>query len=96
MNDSSSAPAERPSARRQFGLVLVVATLAVVLLAVAYVQWRQYRLLDNTAQFQNDGLGWSFSQLETEHLRLRNEMQKALDNTRPFDAVVVQLLTKMS
>ena len=91
MNDSSSAPGERPSARRQFGLVLVVATLAVVLLAVAYVQWRQYRLLDNTAQFQNDGLGWSFSQLETEHLRLRNEMQKALDDTRPFDAVVVQL-----
>jgi two-component system, sensor histidine kinase len=90
MNDGST-PAERPSARRQFGLVLVVATLAVVLLAVAYVQWRQYRLLDNTAQFQNDGLGWSFSQLETEHLRLRNEMQKALDDAQPFDAASVQL-----
>ncbi len=87
----SSAPAERPSARRQLGLALVVATLAVVLLAVAYVQWRQYKLLDNTAQFQNDGLGWSFSQLETEHLRLRNEMQKALDDTQPFDAAAVQL-----
>jgi signal transduction histidine kinase/CheY-like chemotaxis protein len=92
MNDSDgSTPAERPSARRQFALVLVVATLAVVLLAVAYVQWRQYQLLDNTAQFQNDGLGWSFSQLETEHLRLRNEMQKALDETQPFDAASVQL-----
>jgi signal transduction histidine kinase/DNA-binding response OmpR family regulator len=90
MNDSST-PAERPSARRQFGLVLVVATLAVVLLAVAYVQWRQYKLLENTAQFQNDGLGWSFSQLETEHLRLRNEMQKALDDSQPFDTAAVQL-----
>ena len=89
--NSSGTPAERPSARRQLGLALVVATLAVVLLAVAYVQWRQYKLLDNTAQFQNDGLGWSFSQLETEHLRLRNEMQKALDETQPFDAAAVQL-----
>ena len=89
--NGSSAPAKRPSARRQLALALVVATLAVVLLAVAYVQWRQYKLLDSTAQFQNDGLGWSFSQLETEHLRLRNEMQKALDDTRPFDAAAVQL-----
>jgi len=55
------------------------------------VQWRQYKLLDNTAQFQNDGLGWSFSQLETEHLRLRNEMQKALDDSQAFDAAAVQL-----
>jgi len=81
-----SAPDER-----RFWLALVVATLAVVLLAVAYVQWRQYKLLDNTAQFQNDGLGWSFSQLETEHLRLRNEMQKALDASQPFDGAAVQL-----
>ncbi len=91
MNGSSNTPAERPSARRQFALVLVVSTLAVVLLAVAYVQWRQYKLLDNTAQYQNDGLGWSFSQLEIEHLRLRNEMQKALDESQPFDTAALQL-----
>ena len=89
--NSSGTPAEPHAPRSQLWLALVVATLAVVLLAVAYVQWRQYKLLDNTAQFQNDGLGWSFSQLETEHLRLRNEMQKALDDTRPFDAAAVQL-----
>ena len=88
---SHSAPGEHYSARRRLGLALVVATLAVVLLAVAYVQWRQYKLLDNTAQFQNDGLGWSFWQLETEHLRLRNEMQKALDESQPFDAASLQL-----
>jgi two-component system, sensor histidine kinase len=89
--NSSGTPAEPHAPRSQLWLALVVATLAVVLLAVAYVQWRQYKLLDNTAQFQNDGLGWSFSQLETEHLRLRNEMQKALDDTQPFDAAAVQL-----
>ena len=88
---STNAPTEpRPLPRRAW-LVAVVAALALVLLAVAYVQWRQYKLLDNTAQFQNDGLGWSFSQLETEHLRLRNQMQKALDESRPFDADTLQL-----
>ena len=87
---SGPAPAEQRLPRRLW-LVIVGAALVVVLLAVAYVQWRQYKLLDNTAQFQHDGLGWSFSQLETEHLRLRNEMQKALDDSRPFDAAAVQL-----
>ena len=85
------APAEHWPLPRRLWLVMVVAALVVVLLAVAYVQWRQYRLLDNTTQYQNDGLGWSFSQLETEHLRLRNEMQKALDESQPFDAAAVQL-----
>ena len=84
-------PAEPRPLPRRLWLVMVVAALVVVLLAVAYVQWRQYRLLDNTTQYQNDGLGWSFSQLETEHLRLRNEMQKALDESQPFDAAAVQL-----
>ncbi|MDP3823436.1 MAG: ATP-binding protein [Burkholderiales bacterium] len=84
-------PAEHRPLPRRLWLVMVVAALVVVLLAVAYVQWRQYRLLDNTTQYQNDGLGWSFSQLETEHLRLRNEMQKALDESLPFDAEAVQL-----
>ena len=88
---STNPPTEpRPLPRRAW-LVAVVAALALVLLAVAYVQWRQYRLLDDTARFQNDGLGWSFSQLETEHLRLRNQMQKALDESRPFDADTLQL-----
>ena len=89
MNPGS--PAEHRPLPRRLWLMMVVFTLAVVLLAVAYVQWRQYKLLDSTAQFQNDGLGWSFSQLETEHLRLRNEMQKALDDSQPFDAASVQL-----
>src|SRR5207237_2518868 len=51
-------------------------------LGTAYVQWPQYDLLDATTQFQNDALGWSFFQLEAEHLRLRNELQQALAEER--------------
>jgi len=61
---------------RRVWLFAVVGVLTLVVLAVAYVQWRQYKLLDTAAHFQNDALGWSFSQLETEQLRLANEMQR--------------------
>jgi signal transduction histidine kinase/CheY-like chemotaxis protein/HPt (histidine-containing phosphotransfer) domain-containing protein len=62
---------------RRVWLALMGLALALGLLGTAYVQWRQYDLLSGTTQYQNDALGWSFSQLETEHLRLRNEMQRA-------------------
>jgi signal transduction histidine kinase/CheY-like chemotaxis protein len=63
---------------RRFALPLIGVALALALMAAAYVQWSQYRLLDGTTHFQNDALGWSFFQLEAEHLRLRNDMQLAL------------------
>lgn len=63
---------------RRIGLTAIGIALALALLGAAYVQWRQYRLLDGTTQFQNDALGWSFFQLEAEHLRLRNDMQLAV------------------
>ena len=56
-------------------LLAVVGVLALVLVAVVYVQWRQYRLLDSAMHYQNEGLGWSFAQLETEELRLRHQLQ---------------------
>ncbi|MFL6663895.1 MAG: histidine kinase dimerization/phospho-acceptor domain-containing protein, partial [Rhizobacter sp.] len=74
---SSAAAAARDRARR-YWLALIGAALALALIGAAYVQWQQYRLLDGTTQFQNDALGWSFFQLEAEHLRLRNEMQQAV------------------
>ncbi|HJV62575.1 MAG TPA: ATP-binding protein [Albitalea sp.] len=74
----------RPGERlRRRWMALIGAALVAALLGTAYVQWRQYDLLDSTTQFQNDALGWSFYQLEAEHLRLRNEMQRAL---APADA----------
>ena len=64
--------------------------MRLVLIAVAYVQWRQYQLLDAASHFQNDALGWSFSQLETEQLRLRNQVQSSLHAPEP-DRNAVQL-----
>jgi signal transduction histidine kinase len=75
-------------------LFAVIAVLGLVVLAVAYVQWRQYKLLDTASHFQNDALGWSFSQLETEQLRLRNQMQTSLQgglNPPPPDREALQL-----
>jgi signal transduction histidine kinase/DNA-binding response OmpR family regulator len=63
---------------RRGWLVMLATTLVLALLAAAYVQWRQYNLLDSSVHYQNDALGWSFFQLETEHLRLRNQMHEAL------------------
>jgi two-component system, sensor histidine kinase len=74
-------PAAPPSARdrvRRMWLTLIGLALGLALIGTAYVQWRQYELLDGTVQFQNDALGWSFFQLEAEHLRLRNDVQQAI------------------
>ena len=65
---SAHAP---PSAR--LWVRLLGAALLLVVVAVGTVQWRQYRLFDGLTHYQNDGLGWSFAQLETEQLRLRRE-----------------------
>ena len=82
--DSGSAP-------RRAWLFVMVGVLSIVVLAVAYVQWRQYKLLDTAAHFQNDALGWSFSQLETEQLRLTNEMQRYIADPQHGGSDKVQL-----
>ena len=76
---------------RRVWLFAVIGVLALVVLAVAYVQWRQYKLLDTASHFQNDALGWSFSQLETEQLRLHNEMQRFVVDPQHAGADKVQL-----
>ncbi|MBS0446098.1 MAG: response regulator [Proteobacteria bacterium] len=88
MSLASGKPARRP---RRFWLAMVGAALVAVLLGVAYVQWREAELLEVSSNLQNDALGWSFSQLETEHLRLRNQMQLALADGEPIDAEAIQL-----
>ena len=71
--------ASRTQAQRAL-LFMVVGVLVLVLAGVAYVQWRQYRLLDSAAHFQNEGLGWSFGQLETEELRLRHQLHLYIED----------------
>ena len=82
---AASAPPQRS------WLFAVVAVLVLVLLAVGYVQWRQYELLDTASRYQNDALGWSFSQLETEQLRLRNQMHVYVNDPREPEAEKVRL-----
>ena len=86
----SASPHARDRVRRIW-LTFVGASLALVLLGAAYVQWRQYELLDGTAQYQNDALGWSFFQLETENLRLRSEIQQAITDGRTTKPDSLQL-----
>ncbi|MEO6407829.1 MAG: histidine kinase dimerization/phospho-acceptor domain-containing protein, partial [Burkholderiaceae bacterium] len=50
-----------------------------------------YRLFDGLTHYQNDALGWSFAQLETEQLRLRNQVQIELDESVPSDPKLLQL-----
>ena len=83
--------ADRGAQPRRVWLFAVISVLALVVLAVAYVQWRQYKLLDTASHYQNDALGWSFSQLETEQLRLRSELQRYLADPQHQGADKVQL-----
>ena len=76
---------------RRAGIALLGVTLALALAGAVFVQWRQYKLLDRTVHFQNDALGWSFFQLEAEHLRLRNELQIAAVDLEHADLAGLQL-----
>jgi hypothetical protein len=89
VSDAHDAPLERQPRRAL--LLAIGAILVLVLLAVGYVQWRQYKLLDAASHFQNDALGWSFAQLETEQLRLRNELQLYVSDPLQHPADKVQL-----
>ena len=55
--------------------LLLVATL----LAAAFVQVRQYALLNMTVQYQDDYLVLSLYQVEIEYLRLREQLQRERD-----------------
>jgi two-component system, sensor histidine kinase len=90
MTEGAATELGAPPPQRSW-LFAVVAILVGVLLAVGYVQWRQYKLLDTAGHFQNDALGWSFSQLETEQLRLRNQLQLYAEDPQQQSADKVQM-----
>ncbi len=60
-----------------FGLIGLL--LLATLLAAAFVQARQYTLLNLTVQSQDDYLVLSLQQMETEYLRLREQLRKDAD-----------------
>jgi two-component system, sensor histidine kinase len=66
-----TAGTTRPGRRRTALSALLGLLLVVALVAVAWVQVRQHRLLDSTVRYQDDYLQISVYQLQSEFLRLR-------------------------
>ena len=60
-----------------FGLIGLL--LLATLLAAVFVQARQYTLLNQTVQYQDDYLVLNLQQMETEYLRLREQLRKDAD-----------------
>jgi len=67
------------AARRRWRLVMagISLVLILVLAAAAWLQARQYQLLNGTRRYQDDYLVWSLFQFETEYLKLRLALEQA-------------------
>ena len=82
-------PAARPWPLRRWRHGTLVSVIGLVLMlalaAVAYVQSRQFQLLNLSVQYQDDYLTVSLYQLETEYLRLRAAWKEAQDEDRPLE-----------
>ena len=67
------------AARRRWRwmLALMGSSLVLALLAVGWLQWRQYELLNGTRRYQDDYLVWSLFQYESEFLKLRLALEQA-------------------
>jgi len=63
--------------RQRALLAATIALLALALAGAAWIQARQYRLLDATAQYQDDYMQVSLNQLNAEFLRLRAAVRAA-------------------
>ncbi len=72
-------------------LGLVGFGLLVALLAVALVQTRQFALLSKAVQSGDDSTVLSVHQVETEHLRLREQWLRAADEREPLDVATLKL-----
>ncbi|UXH76399.1 ATP-binding protein [Roseateles amylovorans] len=65
--------------RRRWRLLMTSMSLFLVLalVGVAWLQARQYQLLNGTRRYQDDYLVWSLFQFETEYLKLRLALEQA-------------------
>jgi signal transduction histidine kinase/DNA-binding NarL/FixJ family response regulator/HPt (histidine-containing phosphotransfer) domain-containing protein len=68
------------------GLVLAFA-------AIGWVQWRQVSLLSGTVRYEGDNLVWSFFQVESEFLQLRDMLREA--QMEPADPVRAEVTERV-
>ena len=86
-------PVRRSGALRRQNRWLLATGIGLVLAftAIAWVQWRQVVLLSATVRHEGDNLVWSFFQLESEFLQLRELLREAQARPGPgFDETVRQ------
>jgi two-component system, sensor histidine kinase len=74
MTDLDTLPAPQPPHAKRW-LWIIVTVLMAAFATVATVQWRQLRLLDASVIYEGDNIVWSFFQLESEYLKLRNTLR---------------------
>ena len=88
----AGAPQNAALPRQRTVLTASIVLLALALAAAAWVQVRQYRLLDASAQYQDDYMQVSLNQLNTEFLRLRAAVHAARsDGLNPPSRAALQL-----
>jgi two-component system, sensor histidine kinase len=85
--------AQRPSRhawQRPSGWLLATGIgLVMAFAAIGWVQWRQVSLLSGTVRYEGDNLVWSFFQVESEFLQLRDLLREA--RIEPADPVRAEL-----
>ena len=74
-----------PAAHRRHDhwLAAIAAVLAIAMATVVWIQFRQMRLLDGEVRYEGDNLVWSFYQLESEYLLLRDQLREGVRRPAP-------------
>jgi signal transduction histidine kinase/DNA-binding NarL/FixJ family response regulator len=85
------APAAASRSRTRGWMALLGGLLVVAMIAVAWLQARQYALLNLTVQYQDDYFVLSLFQVETEYLRLRTAWHESLADGEAIEREPLQL-----
>ena len=88
MTEDLGFDARPPKRGRWIAAIVVVLLLAFA--TVAGLQWRQFSLLNSTVLYEGDNIVWSFFQLESEYLKLRNVLRDALREPERLDRDTLQ------
>jgi two-component system, sensor histidine kinase len=79
----------RPPKRGRW-IVAIVIVLMLAFATVGGLQWRQFSLLNGTVLYEGDNIVWSFFQLESEYLKLRNVLRDTLREPERLEREVLQ------